>query len=120
MQTEFEFTLPRGYVDKNGGEHRHGVMRLATAADELMPQRDPRVQENPAYLTIIVLARVVVSLGSLERVDTKVIEKLFTCDLAFLQQLYQSINDVEQPQMQVVCPHCNESYRVPINFTQGE
>ena len=118
--TEFEFELPKGYVDRSGNLHKTGVMRLATAADEIMPTRDPRVQENPAYLTIIILARVITSLGTLERVDTRVIENMFTADLAFLQNMYQQINDVELPQMTVHCPHCNETFRVPINFTQGE
>ena len=81
FQTEVEFTLPKGYVDDDGVLHRHGVMRLATAADEILPLRDPRVQQNPAYLTVIVLARVITRLGSLPTINTKVVEGLFASDL---------------------------------------
>ncbi|MEG1973269.1 MAG: phage tail assembly protein [Oscillospiraceae bacterium] len=120
LATEFEFELPLGYVDKKGNEHRTGIMRRATAADEIMPLRDPRVQENASYLSIIVLARVVTTLGTLERVDTKVIENLFTADLAFLQDMYRKINDVELPQQHLRCPSCGMEFNVPVNFTMGE
>ena len=92
FQTEVEFTLPKGYLDGDGVLHREGVMRLATAADEILPLKDPRVQQNPAYLTIIVLARVVTRLGSLPDVNTRVVEGLFASDLSFLQALYESLN----------------------------
>ena len=92
FQTEFEFELPRGYVDQNGEVHKHGVMRLATAADEIMPLRDPRVQQNPGYLTVILLSRVVTKLGTLQAINNRVIENLFTIDMAYLQDLYQRIN----------------------------
>lgn len=92
FQTEIEFELPKGYVDETGTLHRRGVMRLATAADEILPLRDPRVQENEAYLTVIVLARVIVRLGSLKDVHTGVIEGLYASDLAFLQRLYEQFN----------------------------
>ncbi len=95
FQTEYEFTLPKGYIDNEGTLHKTGVMRLATAADEILPQRDPRVQSNPAYLAVIVLSRVVIRLDSLTSVSTKTIENLFASDLAFLQDLYNRINDVE-------------------------
>lgn len=95
FQTEYEFTLPKGFIDGEGTLHTTGVMRLATAADEILPQRDPRVQSNPAYLTVIVLSRVVTRLDSLTSVSTKTIEGLFASDLAFLQDLYNRINDVE-------------------------
>ncbi|MCV9961737.1 hypothetical protein OIU34_07455 [Pararhizobium sp. BT-229] len=98
--TEIEFTLPKGYLDQTGILHTRGVMRLATAADEILPLRDPRVQQNEAYLAIIVLARVITSLGDLPNVDTRVIEGLFASDLNFLQRLYERINgseDVDQP-----------------------
>ena len=94
--TEVEFELPKGYVDKDGVLHREGVMRLATAADEILPLKDPRVQGNPSYLTIILLARVVTKLGELPDVNTRVVEGLFVEDLAFLQRLYASINRVEE------------------------
>lgn len=94
LQTEFDFTLPRGYVGPDGTLHRKGRMRLATAIDEISPQRDPRVAANPAYLLIILLARVVTQLGTLEMINTGVIENLFTADLAYLQDFYRKINDL--------------------------
>lgn len=90
--TEIDFTLPKGYVDAGGTLHRRGVMRLATAADEILPLRDPRVQQNEAYLIVIVLARVLVRLGSLTTIDTSTIEGLYASDLAYLQQLYERLN----------------------------
>ena len=95
FQTEYEFELPFGYLDENGKRHNKGVMRLATAADEIMPMKDPRVQDNPAYLTIIILSRVVVKLGDLPMVDTRVIENLFSSDFAYLQNLYDCINEID-------------------------
>ena len=92
FQTEIEFTLPKGYVDSDGVLHKEGVMRLATAADEILPLKDARVQQNPAYLTIIVLARVITRLGALQDVNTKVIEGLFASDLNYLQTLYERLN----------------------------
>ena len=118
FQTEFEFELPKGYVDEAGTLHRHGIMRLATAADEILPMRDPRGQQNPSYLTIILLSRVITKLGDLRAIDTKVIEKLFTADLAFLQDMYQRINQAEMPSMNVVCPKCGNNFNVEINFTE--
>lgn len=119
MQTEFEFMLPRGYVDANGDLHRKGTMRLATAADEILPLRDPRVQQNSSYLSIILLSRVVTKLGTLPAVNNKVIEDLFTMDLAYLQDLYQRINMSEAPSYTVACPHCSESFEVPLDFLLG-
>ena len=92
FRTEVEFTLPKGYFDDAGVLHRRGVMRLATAADEILPLRDPRVQQNEAYLTIIVLSRVIVRLGSLSDIHTGVIEGLFAADLGYLQRLYERFN----------------------------
>src|SRR3954453_24257929 len=91
LQTEYEFTLRLGYVDQDGQLHRDGTMRLATAADEILPLKDPRVQANPAYLVVILLSRVVTRLGTLEAINPKVIEGLFTADLAYLQDLYNRI-----------------------------
>lgn len=119
FETEFHFTLPRGYVDDTGMLHREGIMRLANAADEILPLRDPRVQQNPAYLTIILLARVIVRLGSLPAVDTKIVEKLFTMDLAYLQDLYQRVNSMETPVYRGICAHCGEETEVPINFLEA-
>lgn len=119
MQTEFEFELPKGYVDANGDLHRQGTMRLATAADEILPLRDPRVQQNSGYLTIILLSRVITKLGTLSSVNTRVIEGLFTMDLAYLQDMYQRINLSEMPRYQVKCPHCDQQFEVPLDFLLG-
>lgn len=114
--TEFEFELPKGYIDDQGNLHRKGIMRLATAADEILPLRDPRVQQNPGYLTIIVLSRVITKLGDLRAIDTKTIEKLFTTDLAYLQDFYQRINELETPNINVVCPRCEHEFETEVNF----
>lgn len=119
MQTEFEFELPKGYVDANGDLHRKGTMRLATAADEILPLRDPRVQQNSSYLSIILLSRVITKLGTLPTINNKVIEGLFTMDLAYLQDMYQRINMSDMPSYKVTCPHCNESFEVPLDFLLG-
>ena len=113
LQTEFDFTLPRGYVDRSGTVHRKGRMRLATAMDEITPLRDPRVRQNQAYHTIILLARVVTQLGTLPSVDTGVMEGLFTADLAFLQELYRTKNELVGDAGEVRCPSCGEHF-VPL------
>ena len=95
FQTEIDFTLPKGYLDEHGVLHRRGVMRLATAADEILPLRDPRVQQNQAYLAVIVLARVIVKLGDVPNIDTRVIEGLFASDLDYLQRLYEQVNGAD-------------------------
>lgn len=95
FQTEIEFELPKGFVDEHGTLHRHGTMRLATAADEILPLRDPRVQENEAYLSVIVLTRVIIRLGSLTDIHTGVIENLYTSDMSYLQRLYETFNSGE-------------------------
>ncbi len=95
FETEVQFTLPKGYLDGDGVLHKEGVMRLATASDEILPLKDARVQQNPAYLTVIVLARVVTRLGSLPDVNTKVVEGLFASDLNYLQTLYERLNGEE-------------------------
>jgi hypothetical protein len=96
FQTEIEFELPKGYVDDAGTLHRRGTMRLATAADEILPLRDPRVQQNEAYLAVIVLARVITRLGSLADIHTGVIENLYASDLAYLQRLYEKFNSSDE------------------------
>lgn len=95
FQTETEFELPKGYLDESGELHKRGTMRLATAADEILPLRDPRVQQNEGYLAVIVLARVITRLGSLDDVSTGVIERLFASDLGYLQRLYERFNSSE-------------------------
>ena len=119
FQTEFPFTLPKGCMDREGNLHKEGVMRMANAADEILPLKDARVQQNPGYLTIILLARVITSLGSLPTVDTRVIEGLYTMDLAYLQDLYQRINTMEIPVYKGICPHCGKAVEVPINFMEA-
>lgn len=101
FQTEIEFELPKGYLDDTGTLHRRGTMRLATAADEILPLRDPRVQQNEAYLAVIVLARVIIRLGSLPDIHTGVIEGLFASDLAFLERLYETFNGGEDAEAQL-------------------
>ena len=117
MNTVYDFTLPKGYMDSMGQLHQKGKMRLATAGDEISATRDPRVLSNPSYLTIVILSRVVTELEGLEMVNATVIEKLFTADLAFLQDMYQRINDIEPPVMTAVCPDCGKTFEVPLNFT---
>ena len=119
MQTEFEFKLPKGYVDANGDLHRDGIMRLATAADEILPLRDPRVQQNSGYLSIILLSRVITKLGTVTAISTRVIENLFTMDLVFLQDMYQRINMTDTPSYKVSCPHCDNDFEVPLDFLLG-
>jgi hypothetical protein len=112
LQTEHEFTLPMGYIDKEGGLHRSGIMRLATAADEILPQRDERVRGNPAYLTVIVMSRVVTRLGDVQQVTPATIEGLFAADLEYLQDLYNTINQVAMESIPVTCSSCNEKMEV--------
>ena len=116
FETEFDFELPRGYVDKNGEIHKKGVMRLANASDEIIPLNDPRVKMNPGYLSILLIERVVLKLGKLKKVDAHVIESLFTADMAYLQDLYQKINAVEAPTMNVICPKCSHQFNLEIPF----
>jgi hypothetical protein len=110
FQTEFEFTLPCGYLDEDGTLHRAGVMRRATAADEILPLKDPRVVKNPAYLVVILLARVVTRLGTVEELTPKVVEGLFATDLAFLQSLYNEINRLDEA-TSTVCPQCQHEFQ---------
>jgi hypothetical protein len=114
MLTLYPFVLPRGYVDEQGRLHREGVMRLATARDEIVTQSDPRVQQNPAYLTVLLLARTVTKLGSEQNIDTLVIENLFASDLAFLQDLYRRINQEGHTEADVSCPSCGHQFAVDI------
>ncbi len=114
LRTEYPFTLPRGYVDDNGRLHRDGVMRLATARDEITTQSDQRAKQNPAYLTVLLLERTVTSLGDVPLVDTFVIESLFASDLAFLQDLYRRINADGHTEVAVSCPHCGNDFAVDV------
>lgn len=114
LRTEYPFVLPRGYVDEHGQVHRDGVMRLATARDEIAPQTDPRVRQNPSYLTVILLERTVTRLGTLPAVDTFVVENLFASDLAFLQDLYRRINQEGRTEAEVTCPSCGHGFAVDV------
>lgn len=114
LQTEHDFTLPMGFVDEVGTLHRDGKMRLATAADEILPMKDPRVQNNPAYLTVILLSRVVTSLGSLKMVNPRVIEGLFAGDFAYLQEMYTRINQTGSNMLKAVCPKCEHKFDVEV------
>jgi hypothetical protein len=111
LATETEFVLPRGYVDDEGTLHREGVMRLATAMDEIAPLREPAVEKNPAYLTVVVLSRVVTKLGTLPMVTRATVEKLFAMDVAYLQDLYNELNH-DAASDDVSCPRCGHEFEV--------
>jgi hypothetical protein len=110
--TEFNFVLPHGLTDAEGIVHREGTMRMATAYDEIGPLRDPRVQSNPGYLVVILLARVITRLGTLEQITPKTIEGLFSTDFVYLQDLYQRINQNGHSRLHVTCPHCEGEFEV--------
>lgn len=114
LTVEHEFELPQGYIDADGALHRDGVMRLATAADEILPMRDPRVQRLPAYLIVILLSRVVLRIGSVTQLNPGVIERLFARDLDFLQEMYNRINGLAPPVIELTCPHCDREIRAAV------
>ncbi|MFS0699916.1 hypothetical protein AB6N24_08085 [Cellulomonas sp. 179-A 4D5 NHS] len=117
LRTEFAFELPRGYVDGDGVVHRSGVMRLATARDELLPLYDARVQENAAYTTVVLLARVVTSLGTVPAITANVVENMFASDVAFLQDLYRRVNAEGHTRIAVTCPACR--HRMTVDLAGG-
>lgn len=119
LKTEFEFTLPRGYVDSDGNVHKTGTMRLATALDEIAPLRDPRVKSNQAYLVIILLSRVITRLGQISEVTPKHVEGLFSSDLAFLQRFYRQINEGGDSHVPVQCPQCSTQFEVDFGHLGG-
>jgi hypothetical protein len=114
FKTEFPFTLPKGYIDGEGKLHRSGVMRLATAKDEIVPLQDYRVQNNRAYLVIVLLSRVITKLGELPMVDTEIIENLFSTDLAYLQEFYRRINEEGAPRVHAKCPSCQHEFDIDL------
>lgn len=114
FKTEFPFTLPKGYIDSSGNLHRTGVMRLATAKDEIVPLQDYRVQNNRAYLVIVLLSRVITRLGELPMVDSEVIENLFSTDLAYLQEFYRRINEEGAPRIHAKCPSCQHEFDIDL------
>jgi hypothetical protein len=114
LQTEFEFTLPRGYVDAHGNLHRKGTMRLATALDEIEPLQDPRVRSNEAYLSILLLSRVITRLGDIRQVSPPVIEGLFSTDMAYLQEFYLQVNDENSRFIETQCPGCGTHFTIDL------
>jgi hypothetical protein len=117
LQTEYDFTLPCGYVDDDGTLHREGVMRLSTALDEVEAAQDGRGRVNDAYQSIVLLARVVTSLGGISPVETHVIERLFSADFVYLQELFVRVNGVPDEIVETECPSCGA--RFPIDLAQG-
>ena len=117
---EFPFLLPHGYLDGEGTLHREGVMRMATAYDEIAPLKDPRVQSNPGYLVIILLSRVITRLGTLAHINPKLIESVLSGDLMFLQELYRRINENGHSRLGVTCPHCQGNFEVEAASPVGE
>jgi hypothetical protein len=119
MQTEFEFTLPQGYVDESGRIHRHGLIRRAVALDEIEPMRDPRVRNNESYLPVLLLSRVVTRLGNLPEVTPTVMERLFAADMAYLADLYLRLNSPESITVGTSCPHCHHPFHVEVAPMRG-
>jgi hypothetical protein len=119
LQTEFDFELPMGYVDKDGNLHKKGTMRLATAIDEISILNDMRVQNNEAYIVIVLLARVITQLGSLSSINTNIIENLFTADLSYLQEFYRQINENGTTRREFICPHCNKPFEMDLSTLGG-
>lgn len=118
FKTEFPFRLPRGFVDKDGNLHRDGVMRLATARDEILPLQDYRVQSNRAYLVIVLLSRVITKLGEYTSISVDTVENLFSTDLAYLQEFYRKINEEGgAPKHHVTCPKCQ--HEMDIDMVTG-
>jgi hypothetical protein len=114
LQTEFEFTLPCGYVDEQGNLQRQGTMRRATALDEVEPLQDPRVRANEAYLGILLLSRVLTRLGTISPVSPAVVERFFTTDFVFLQDLYARVNDAGSTLVETECPHCRARFALDL------
>ena len=119
LQTEYEFQLPVGYQDAEGNLHREGTMRLATGADEILPLKDPRVQTNQAYLIIILLSRVITKLGSVAHINPKVVEDLYSADLAFLQEFYNRINRNGNAKVKAACPKCAHEFEMELSGMGG-
>ena len=119
LKTEFEFELPMGFVDKEGNLHKKGSMRLATAMDEITILNDMRVQSNNAYIVIVLLARVITSLGTLSSINPNVIENLFASDLTFLQEFYRQINETGSTRREFICPHCQQPFELDLSTLGG-
>jgi hypothetical protein len=115
MKTEYSFTLPRGYVDARGAVHRHGTMRLATARDEIEPLRDAAVRQNEAYLTVLLLARVITRIGDVEEVTPSLVEGLYAADFDHLQRLYERLNTDGEAVGSLTCPDCKHTFEVDLS-----
>lgn len=115
FEKEFNFEIPKGYQDEHSKLHKKGIMRLATAADEILPLKDPRVHQNPSYLQIILLSRVITKLGDLKSIDTSVIESLFSSDFAFLIEFYQRINQGDVV-IDTICPKCGHTFKTSLEI----
>ena len=94
--------------------HAEGVMRLATALDEIDSVAHPRVEANEAYLPVILISRVVTQLGELPEVTPQIIENLFAVDLAYLEDLYLRLNSHESVVVGAVCPHCDQQFQLRV------
>jgi len=114
MQTHVPFTLPLGVLDEHGETHRDGIMRLATARDEIQPLGDAAVRRNEAYLTVLLLARTVEQIGPIEDVTPDVIEGLYAADFDHLQRLYERLNTASELVGSVACPDCKRDFEVDL------
>lgn len=120
FQTEYEFTLPKGYLSPEGNCCRHGIMRMATARDEIDAMKDFRVKNTPDYMSVILLSKVISRFEGVEEVTPELIERLFASDFTFLQNMYETINSAEDPVIQVQCPHCGKTFTDTLNFSLRE
>jgi hypothetical protein len=111
LKTEFDFTLPRGYIDEDGNLHRDGVMRLATAWDEVEPLQDSRAISNFGYLSMALLSRVITRLGGISPVPAEVIQGLFASDFAYLQEMYLHLNEGTHC-VETQCPTCGARFEL--------
>ena len=114
VNTEFDFTLPKGFLDKRGNVLRHGVMRLATAKDEICVQRDQRVRTEPSYHFLVMLSQVITRLGDLSDITPEMLENLFTLDMAYLREFYNRINQHGEAQIQAQCPNCATKFSLEL------
>ena len=114
MQTEIEFTFPRGYVDERGNVHREGTMRLATARDEIEPMREIEVRQNQAYLAVLLLSRTITRVGEITDITPALVENLYAADFDHLQRLYERINSDGEAVGVVSCPACAHEFEVDL------
>ena len=114
LHTEIAFHLPRGYIDAGGSLHRDGIMRMARARDEVEPLEDPRARANDAYLSVLLLSRVIVRLGTIEQVSPEIVEDLFASDFAYLQDLYLKMNLAGDEPVETRCPGCGETFELDL------